>query len=110
MNDTNEEVFQKLKQAVCDYYMGYVKQKLSNLLVGSKENELENQILQFLDTVGFTGNSVITRDAIIRILENVLLEDYSDSFNSELEKIRISYTFPNVATVNIENRTSCISY
>lgn len=110
MNDTNEEVFQKLKQAICDYYMGHVKQKLNNLLQNGKENEISNQIMQFLDTQLYSGNFSINRDDIVRILDTVLLEDYSDSFNSELEKTRISYSLPNVADIIIYKRWGCIYY
>lgn len=102
MNDTNEEMTQKLKASICDYYMGHIKQKLSFLIAGGKENEISNQIMEFLDAQIDTNNSVITKDDIIRILTSSIVEDYSDSFSSELEKNRISYCFPNVATVNID--------
>ncbi len=110
MNDTNEEVFQKINQTICDYYMGHIKQKLNSLLQNGKENEISNQIKQFLDSQIYSGNFSINRDDIVRILDSVLLEDYSDSFNSELEQTRISYSLPNVATIDIDKRWSSISY
>ena len=102
MNDTNEEMVQKLKASISDYYMGHIKQKLSFILAGGKENEINSQIMEFLDAQIDTNNSIITKDDIIRILNSSIVEDYSDSFSSELEKTRIAYCFPNVATVNIE--------
>ena len=40
MFETNEEVIQKLKQAICDYYMGYIKQKINS----GKENEISTNL------------------------------------------------------------------
>lgn len=100
MLETNEEITQKLKQSIHDYYMSHVKQKLNFLLVNGKESEISNQIMQFLDAQIDTGNSLIVKDDIIRILNSVLLED-SFGDNTALET-RISHCFPNVADITID--------
>jgi len=100
MSETNEEVIQKLKESIHDYYMGFVKQKFKNLLANGKEAEISNQILQFLDAQIDTGNSTIVKDDIIGILNSVL---GTDSFNASLEQSLIPYCFPSVADIKIEN-------
>lgn len=103
MLETNEEVTEKLKSAICDYYMGYIKQKLRASLADSKEAEISNQIMQFLDAQIYTGNSTITKDDISRILSSILTDGFSESFHSDFEEKRISYCFPDVADIKIED-------
>lgn len=102
MNETNEEVIQKLKQSIHDYYMGYIKQKLKYLLANGKEAEISNQIMQFLDAQIDTGNSIIVKDDIIRILNSVLFDDDCNISNYEVEKSRIPYCFPSTSDITIE--------
>lgn len=96
MNETNEEITQKLKESILDYYMGFVKQKFKNSLANGKETEISNQIMQFLDAQIDTGNSLIVKEDIIRILSSVL-----DSA-SNLEQSQILYCFPNTSNIRIE--------
>lgn len=100
MNETNEEMVQKLKLSIHDYYMGFIKQKFWNLLANGKEAEISNQIMQFLDAQIDTGNSVIVKDDIIRILNSVL---EADENNYNFEKERILYCFPTECNIKIEN-------
>lgn len=97
MNYTNEEVVQRLKEAILDCYMSYIKQGFKFLLANGLESEISNQIMQFLDAQIDTGNSTIIKDDIIRILENVLTNEFSN-FNKE----RLNYCFPSVLDVKIE--------
>lgn len=99
MFETNEEVIQKLKQAICDYYMGYIKQKINS----GKENEISNQIMQFLDAQMDTGNSNISKDDITRILLSVLFEDNPNPSEEEIEHAKIPYCFPTVSDIKIED-------
>lgn len=99
MFETNEEIVQKLKQTICDYYMGYIKQKIN----GGKENEISNQIMQFLDAQMDTGNSTINKEDIIRILMAVLFEDNPNPSDEEIEHSRIPYCFPSVSEIKIED-------
>lgn len=103
MFETNEEIAEKLKSTIHDYYMGYIKQKLRTSLANGKETEISNQIMQFLDAQIDTGNSSITKEDISRILTSILADGYSDSFHAELEEKRISYCFPKVANIKIED-------
>lgn len=96
----------KLKQAICDYYMSYVKQKFSNLLANGREAELNEQIMQFLDAQLTTGNNHISKDDIVRILSSVLTENnYSDSY---LEQGTLPYCFPNTSDVIIEDGNAAL--
>jgi len=99
MFETNEEMVQKLKQTICDYYMGYVKQKIN----GGKENEISNQIMQFLDAQMDTGNSTIHKEDITRILVSVLFEDNPNPSDEEIEHSKIPYCFPSVSEIKIED-------
>ncbi len=100
MNETNEEVIQKLKQAICDYFMGYVKQKLKFLLVNGKEDEIVSLIMQFLDAQFDTQNFVINKENIIGILNSILLEGNP---NSQLEETHIANCFPTTIEIYIED-------
>ena len=100
MLETNEEISQKLKQAICDYYMGYVKQKFKYLLANGKENEIASQIMQFLDIQIDTRNFNINKEDMIRILNSVLIED---SASSDFDTFHILHCFPTVADVHIED-------
>lgn len=99
MNETNEEITQKLKGSIHDYYMGFIKQKFKNSLANGKENEISNQIMQFLDAQIDTGNSTIIKEDMIRILTSVLQADNCSS----IDESRIPYCFPSVCDVKIEN-------
>ncbi len=103
MFETNEEIIQKLKVAIHDYYMGYIKHKLKYLFVDGKENEISSHIMQFLDAQIDTGNFLIAKDDIVRILNSIFFDsDFaSDSFN--FDKERISYAFPYSADITIED-------
>lgn len=103
MVETNEEISNKLKQAIHDHYMVYIKQKLKFLLANGRENEISNHIMQFLDAQIDTGNFIIVKDDIIRILNSVLLEEDFASSNIESEQNRISYCFPSTSEITIEN-------
>lgn len=103
MFETNEEIAERLKNTIHDYYMGYIKQKLRTSLANGKETEISNQIMQFLDAQIDTGNSNITKEDISRILTSILADGYSDSFHAEIEEKRISYCFPKIADIKIED-------
>lgn len=104
MLETNEEICQKLKQAILDYYMGYIKQKLRYLLVDGKESEISNHIIQFLDAQIDTGNPTILKEDIIKILNSVLLEDSYDFSSSNLtNQNRIAHCFPEISEIAIES-------
>ena len=100
MMETNEEIVQKLKQSIHDYYMGYIKQKLNYLLVKGQEAEISCQIMQFIEAQIDTGAKTIVKENIINILNSILLEN--NSCNNNLLENRISYCFPDAATVTIE--------
>lgn len=100
MNETNEEVIQKLKLSIHDYFMGFIKQKFKNSLANGKEAELSSHIMQFLDAQIDTGNSIIVKDDITNILNSVL---ELDSFNSSDSQSKISYCFPSVTDIKIED-------
>lgn len=102
MVETNEEVIQKLKQSICDYYMGHIKQKLKTSHINGKENEVSNQIMQFLDAQIDTSNSTICKEDIIRILFSVIFDDNTP--NEEINQAKISHCFPDVATITIEDK------
>lgn len=104
MLETNEEICEKLKQAILDYYMGYIKQKLRCLLVDEKESEISNHIMQFLDAQIDTGNPTILKEDIVKILNSILLEDSSNysSFNLTNQN-RISHCFPEISEISIES-------
>ena len=103
MIETNEEIIQKLKQAICDYYMGYVKQNLKSTLINGKESEITNQIMQFLDAQIDIGNSKIVRDDIIKILNSILLDEEFETSNTNFEHGYISYSIPAVTDITIED-------
>lgn len=103
MFETNEEIAEKLKSTIHDYYMGYIKQKLRSSLANGKEAEISNQIMQFLDAQIDTGNSYITKDDITRILTSILADGFSESFHAELDEKRISHCFPKIADIKIED-------
>lgn len=99
MLETNEEIIQKLKHSICDYYMGYIKQKIKF----GKENDILNQIMQFLDAQMDTGNSTISKEDINRILISVIFEDNPNPSDEEIEKSKIPYCFPSVSEIKIED-------
>lgn len=103
MFETNEEVSQKLKLAIHDYYMRHIKHKLKYLLVDDKENEISSHIMQFLDAQIDTGNFLIAKDDIVRILNSVFFDNDFASDNSNIDKERISFTFPYSADITIED-------
>lgn len=103
MIETNEEICNKLKMSIHDYYMGHIRQKLNHLLGNGKENEISNQIMQFLNIQIDTGNTVITKDNIVRILNSVLIEGDADSHNIEFVQTNISYCLPDIADIKIED-------
>lgn len=103
MVETNDEISNKLKISIHDYYMGYIKQKLKYMLANGKENEISDQIIQFLDAQIDTGNSIIIKDDIVRILNSVILEEDFIPFDLESKQNNISHCFPNVSEITIEN-------
>ena len=103
MYETNEEICQKLKTAIHDHYMGYIRPKLNYLFSNNTESEISNQIMQFLDAQIDTENSIITKDDITRILNSVLIDEEDNFSNTTLKQSRISHCFPIIATVSIEN-------
>lgn len=98
MAQTNEEVISKLKQSICNYYMGIFKQKLKYLLANGKENEISSQIMQFLDAQIDTGNNSIVRDDIIKIALASLVDD-----SSSISESRICHSLPDVSDISIED-------
>lgn len=101
MVETNEEIIQKLKQSICDYYMGFVRQKLKTSHINGKENEINNQIMQFLEAQIDTSNSTICKDDIVNILVSVVSDD--NTFDMDLHRTKISNCFPDISTITIEN-------
>jgi hypothetical protein len=87
-----------------------LSKSLNLYLVIGKESEISNQIMQFLDAQLDTGNSNICKDDITRILTSVLVDDFSDTFHQELDERRISYAFPEVCDIKIENGNAVLLF
>ena len=103
MFETNDEIIQKLKVAIHDYYMGHIKHKLKSLLINDKESEISSHIMQFLDAQIDTGNFIIVKDDIVRILNSVFFDSDFASESSNTDKERIAFTFPYSADITIED-------
>lgn len=103
MFETNEEIIQKLKLAIHDYYMGHIKHKLKFLLVNDKENEISSHIMQFLDAQIDTGNYIIVKDDIVKILNSVFFDSTFASDTFTIDKERITFAFPYSADITIED-------
>ena len=101
MFETNEEISQNLKQSILDYYMGHIKHKLKSLITSEIENDISSNIIQFLDAQIDTGNSLIVKDDIIKILNSVLSD-------SHLGQSRIEHCLPSSSDITIDTIRCCI--
>lgn len=108
MFETNEEVNQNLKQSILDYYMGHIKHKLKSLITNEIENEISSNIIQFLDAQIDTGNSLIVKEDIIKILNSVLIDSNFTLNNSNFEQSRIEHCLPDSSTITIDTIRCCI--
>lgn len=103
MFETNDEIIQKLKISIHDYYMGHIKHKLKFLLTNDKESEISSHIMQFLDAQIDTGNYIIVKDDIVRILNSVFFDSDFASDTSNVNKERITFALPYSADITIED-------
>lgn len=99
MEETNENN-QLLKQAIFDYYMGQIKDKFS-FLKNEEEEKISNSIMELADRKIEEKNSSINKIEIIDIMRGIML-DGSDRTLDNLIQNNIMDTFPDVATVTIE--------
>lgn len=102
MFETNEEVSQNLKQSILDYYMGHIKHKLKSLITNDIEDEISSNIIQFLDAQIDTGNSLIVKDDIIKILNSVLIDSDFALNNNDFEQSRIEHCLPSSSNITID--------
>ncbi len=101
--EANEEITQKLKSSICNYFMGYIKQKLNYLFTNEQDTEIVSQITQFLDAQIDTQNFNITRDDIIKILYSILLDENE---NQEILKSQIDASLPLISDIVIESNSA----
>lgn len=100
MEETNE-VSQGLKQAIHDYYMGYIREKHTFLEEGQEEN-ISNAIMQLVERKIADGNSSIDKNEIMQILRTSMQDRFNDPMLSRMRQDRINETFPDTATITIE--------
>ena len=101
MEETNE-ISQGLKQVIHDYYMGYIKEKFSFFGEEGQEEKISSEIMQLIDSKIAEGNSSIDKDEITQILRTVMRDDFNDPMIARMRRDRISETFPDTATITIE--------
>lgn len=101
MEETNE-VSQGLKQAIHDYYMSYIKEKFNFWRDDGQEDRISNLIMQLVDRKIAERNSTIDKTEITPILRTVMRDDIGDPMFSRMTEDNISKTFPNIATITIE--------
>ena len=101
MEETNE-VSQALKQAIHDYYMGYIKEKFNFWREDGQEDRISNFIMQLIDRKIEERNSTIDKSEVTQILRAVMRDDTDDRMLSRMREDNINSTFPSVATITIE--------
>lgn len=87
-----------------------LSKSLRLLLLIGKESEISSQIMQFLDAQLDTGNSNICKEDIARILNSILVDDFSDSFHSAFDEKRIAYCFPEICDIKIESGNAALLF
>lgn len=101
MEETNE-VSQALKQAIHDYYMGYIKEKFNFWREDGQEDRISNFIMELASRKIEEGNSIIDKSEVTQILRAVMHDDTDDRMLSSMREDNINSTFPSVATITIE--------
>ena len=101
MEETNE-VSQALKQAIHDYYMGYIKENFNFWRDDGQEDRISNFIMQLIDRKIEERNSTIDKSEVTQILRAVMRDDTDDRMLSRIREDNINSTFPSVATITIE--------
>ena len=101
MEETNE-VSQALKQAIHDYYMGYIKEKFNFWREDGQEDRISNFIMELASRKIEEGNSIIDKSEVTQILRAVMHDDTDDRTLSSMREDNINSTFPSVATITIE--------
>ena len=101
MEETNE-VSQALKQAIHDYYMGYIQEKFNFGREDGQEDRISNFIMQLIDRKIEERNSTIDKSEVTQILRAVMRDDTDNRMLSRIREDNINSTFPSVANVTIE--------
>lgn len=96
------EVSHALKQAIHDYYMGYIREKFNFWREDGKEDRISNFIMQLIDKKIEEGNSTINKNEITQVLRTVMRDDMDDPMFFKMRENNINSTFPSVANVTIE--------
>ena len=100
--EVSNDITQKLKQVIHEYYMKKIKDKFSFFGERNQEKQISNEIMQLIDSKVADGNSVIGKDEITQILRNIILDEVSDSMIYNMRLENINKVFPDTATITIE--------